>query len=238
MATPAYSVIRRTKQKNARTKTLELLTKLNQPSIVTAQPKMKGPTDGDGQPRWHSVGAKRATPAGVERQAIKHDQHKPDYSLLTRAMLEPMTRALMYGEGKYSRGNFRAGFENIRLTSAALRHIFAYLDREEFDAESNISHLGHAMAALAMLLDNISEGVSTDVRYQKEGASAAPPRFETLGRRDIANLSHPTDARHTQGVVSGGDIRKRGKGRTAGRGTAGKLSGKDKGTNRKGGTRK
>lgn len=104
----------------------------------------------------------------VKRQAVKYDTHKADYSLLTSAMLEPMTRALMYGEGKYSRGNFKEGFENIRLTSAALRHIFAYLDREEQDPESGVSHLGHAMAALAMLLDNIAEGVSTDVRYPKK----------------------------------------------------------------------
>ena len=101
--------------------------------------------------------------------AIKHDKHKPDLSLLTPAMLEPMTRALMYGEQKYSRGNFKGGFENVRLTSAALRHIFAYLDREDLDPESGVSHLGHAMAALGMLLDNIAEGVSTDVRYEKKG---------------------------------------------------------------------
>jgi hypothetical protein len=101
--------------------------------------------------------------------AVKFDQNKPDYSLLTPAMLEPMTRALMYGEHKYSRGNFRQGFENVRLTSAALRHIFAYLNREDLDPESHVSHLGHAMAALAMLLDNVAEGVSTDVRYEKKG---------------------------------------------------------------------
>lgn len=99
--------------------------------------------------------------------AVKFDGDKADFSLLTQAMLEPMTRALMYGERKYSRGNFREGFENVRLTSAALRHIYAYLNREELDPESGVSHLGHAMAALAMLLDNIAEGVSTDVRYEK-----------------------------------------------------------------------
>lgn len=84
-------------------------------------------------------------------------------------MLEPMIRAMMYGQQKYSRDNFRKGFENTRLTSAALRHIFAYLDREDLDAESGVSHLGHAMAALAMLLDNIQQGVSSDVRYEGQG---------------------------------------------------------------------
>lgn len=97
----------------------------------------------------------------------KHDAGKPDYSLLTRAMVEPMIRALMYGENKYSRGNFRAGFVNTRLAAAAMRHIMAYLDREDADPESGVSHLGHAMAAIAMLLDNDATGTSTDGRYDK-----------------------------------------------------------------------
>lgn len=98
---------------------------------------------------------------------IKHDQGKPDYSLLTRAMVEPMICALMYGEGKYGRGNFKGGFTNTRLAAAAMRHIMAYLDREDFDPESGVKHLGHAMAALGMLLDNESNGASTEGRYVK-----------------------------------------------------------------------
>jgi hypothetical protein len=97
----------------------------------------------------------------------KYDQGKPDYSLLTRAMVEPMIRALMYGEKKYARGNFRNGFTNTRLAAASMRHIMAYLDREDLDPESGVSHLGHAMAALGMLLDNEATGTSTDGRYEK-----------------------------------------------------------------------
>lgn len=96
---------------------------------------------------------------------VKLDNGKPDYSLLTRAMMEPMVKALMYGEGKYSRGNFRGGFVNTRLTAAALRHIMAWQDSEDNDPESGVTHLGHAMAALAMLLDNEKEGVSSEGRY-------------------------------------------------------------------------
>lgn len=166
MASSASSATKRTSQRNARTKTISLLKKLEKPSTVTATLRTESITGGEVRAKRQTsseVRVQRATPA-----AVKYDQHKPDYSLLTSAMLEPMTKALMYGEHKYSRGNFRKGFENIRLTSAALRHIFAYLDREEQDPESGVTHLGHAMAALAMLLDNIAEGVSTDVRYPKK----------------------------------------------------------------------
>lgn len=99
--------------------------------------------------------------------AIKHDEAKPDYSLLTRAMLEPMVKAFMHGEKKYSRGNFRGGFVNTRLSAAALRHIMAWNDGEDLDPESGVSHLGHALAALGMLLDNINTKTSKEGRYPK-----------------------------------------------------------------------
>jgi hypothetical protein len=79
----------------------------------------------------------------------KHDSGKPDYSLLTRPMVESMIAALMHGETKYSRGNFKGGFTNTRLLATAMRHIMAFNDGEDLDPESNVSHLGHAMATLA-----------------------------------------------------------------------------------------
>lgn len=172
MTSAASSAVRRTSPKTARTarqkRNPAQNTKASRKASTRTQ-KTESVTVGEigakQQARSKGGGAQQVSPGASA--AVKYDTHKADYSLLTRAMLEPMTRALMYGERKYSRGNFRLGFDNVRLTSAALRHIFAYLDREEFDLESGVSHLGHAMAALAMLLDNNEEGVSTDVRYEK-----------------------------------------------------------------------
>jgi hypothetical protein len=98
-------------------------------------------------------------------QTVKHDRDKPDYALLTKDMLEPMVRALMFGERKYSRFNYKAGFKNVRLTAAALRHIMAYNAGEDNDPESGVSHLAHAMVALGMLLDNQANGVMEEGRY-------------------------------------------------------------------------
>ena len=97
----------------------------------------------------------------------KSDSDKPDYALLTRPMVESMIAAFMYGERKYSRGNFKGGFANVRLLAAAMRHIMAFNDGEDLDPESGVSHLGHAQAALAMLLDNRANDTSVDGRYSK-----------------------------------------------------------------------
>lgn len=105
--------------------------------------------------------------SAAAREGIKYDQGKPDYSLLTRPMVESMIGALMHGEGKYGRGNFRNGFTNTRLVAAAMRHLMAYLDGEDNDPESGVSHLGHAQAAVAMLCDNIASGVCTEGRYER-----------------------------------------------------------------------
>lgn len=98
----------------------------------------------------------------------KDDSNKPDYSLLTAAMLEPMIRGFMHGETKYGRHNFKSGFVNTRLTAAAMRHIQAFNDGIDIDEDSGNHHLGNAMAALAILLDNIHNGTSTENRYQKK----------------------------------------------------------------------
>lgn len=106
-------------------------------------------------------------PIEVSKDAgVKHDDTKTDLSLLTFSMLEPAARAFMHGEGKYGRGNFRNGFVNTRLLAAAMRHLMQFNSGEDNDSESGISHLGHALAAIMMLLDNQKEGKSTEGRYK------------------------------------------------------------------------
>jgi len=97
----------------------------------------------------------------------KHDNTKPDLSLLPMSGLEAIVRALEYGQSKYGRNNFRKGFESHRLIGACLRHVHAWNEGEDNDPESGVSHLGHAAATLVMLLTNLAEGKATDTRYKK-----------------------------------------------------------------------
>src|ERR1700677_4924809 len=81
-------------------------------------------------------------------KAIKHDTGKYDPTMLTIEMIELVSRVRMFGAKKYSRGNFKAGFKYTRSLAAALRHIFAYLNGEDNDPESGLSHLGHAICSI------------------------------------------------------------------------------------------
>ncbi len=97
-------------------------------------------------------------------EGIKHDQDKPDLSLLPKEALEAMAFAFQYGEKKYGRHNFRAGMDWHRPLAAALRHITAFNDGEDLDSESGVSHLGHALAAISMLIVYQTKKVGKDTR--------------------------------------------------------------------------
>lgn len=98
---------------------------------------------------------------------IKLDKDKPDLTLNPKRSLELMARAFMYGAAKYQRLNYRKGLDPVRCLSAALRHITEYTDwldcqrasisttSTELDSESGVSHLGHALASIAMAIENL-----------------------------------------------------------------------------------
>lgn len=97
----------------------------------------------------------------------KHDTGKPDISLVPYIAIECEARALGYGEQKYGRYNYTAGFESSRLTAAALRHLYAYIGGQNTDPESGLCHLGHARACLAMHLHCDQLGTLRDNRFRR-----------------------------------------------------------------------
>jgi len=81
--------------------------------------------------------------------SIKKDDNKFDPTMLTLEMVELVSRVRMFGAKKYARNNFKiTGFKYTRSLAAALRHIYAFLNGEDNDPESGLSHLGHAICSL------------------------------------------------------------------------------------------
>lgn len=99
---------------------------------------------------------------------IKHDQEKPDYSLLSSVALDEIAQVMTYGKKKYSSHNWRAGLANSRLFSAACRHLFAWLRNEDLDPETGLSHLAHAGCCIIMLLENTKLRPQLDDRWKHE----------------------------------------------------------------------
>jgi hypothetical protein len=96
----------------------------------------------------------------------KHDSEKPDLAQIPREALWEAARAFMHGERKYGRYNQWQGCEWTRYASAAQRHIMQWVDGEDIDEDTNVNHLGCAIAGLLILLEYQKKGVGDDNRYK------------------------------------------------------------------------
>lgn len=102
----------------------------------------------------------------IEEKGLKFDKGKIDFSLLPSVALEEAAKAFMYGASKYGRFNYKKGLEVSRLIAAALRHIYAYSSGKNIDEESKISHLGHALANIMMIIDLTELNTLIDNRFK------------------------------------------------------------------------
>lgn len=74
------------------------------------------------------------------------------------------------GSGKYGRSNYRASrVKSSTYYDAALRHLFAWFEGEDFAPDSGVPHLGHALACLALLIDAGEAGMLEDDRMYPGG---------------------------------------------------------------------
>lgn len=100
----------------------------------------------------------------------KFDSGKPAMSLLDRTALEETAAVLKFGAEKYAPHNWRKGIKFSRLTDAALRHIYAFIDGENTDHESGLTHMGHAMCCLMFLAWMVKNRPDLDDRHKTEQA--------------------------------------------------------------------
>jgi hypothetical protein len=88
--------------------------------------------------------------------------------LIPPAAEEAEAWAMKHGAHRYGPWNWRQ--QPIHLSSyisAIRRHLAAFMDREEADADSGLSHLAHARATLGILLDAKANGVLIDDRPER-----------------------------------------------------------------------
>lgn len=95
---------------------------------------------------------------------------KIPYHLWPMAATTEGTLALLEGRCKYGRNNWReAGVRASIYYDALLRHMAAWMEGEDVAPDSEISHLGHALACLAILVDAQSAGKLEDDRNYPGG---------------------------------------------------------------------
>ena len=115
----------------------------------------------------------------------KFDNEKPKMYLLPPKALIEVSKVLTFGAQKYDEENWRK-LDNLqnRYTGGALRHLFAHMDGELNDPETNYSHLAHAICCLLFKLeielekDSKEEGLRELIESKhREGDSTSKPQF-------------------------------------------------------------
>jgi hypothetical protein len=76
-------------------------------------------------------------------KADRYNEGKCKWSLVDFKSLEPMVKVLEYGTEKYSRDNWKKGLPVTEICESLMRHLYAFLDGENIDPESGMSHIGH-----------------------------------------------------------------------------------------------
>lgn len=87
-------------------------------------------------------------------EAVRYNQDKLRYDLIPPEFVTAIAEVFTFGAQKYTPNNWK-GFtpeQREEIKGSLLRHIYAYLEGEENDPESGLSHLAHAGCNLAFML--------------------------------------------------------------------------------------
>ncbi len=101
-----------------------------------------------------------------------------------------VSRVLTIGAEKYDEENWRK-LDNLqnRYTGAALRHLFAHMDGEALDPETNLSHIAHALCCLLFKLE-----IEIEQTEEKRSRGSIRRNNSKGDKRDAyAGLYYPLD---------------------------------------------
>lgn len=86
-------------------------------------------------------------------QSAKADKGKLESSLVNPQLVKAVAEVRMYGTEKYGDSENWRKVEPKRYIDALYRHLLAYIEGNEVDEESGLSHLSHMACNISFLLD-------------------------------------------------------------------------------------
>lgn len=102
-------------------------------------------------------------------EAKHFDDGKPElqYVLAMPGLLE-VAKVGTYGKQKYGQWNYRKGMPWMKLLGSCVRHLAAFIQGQDTDPESGISHLAHLCYDALMLIGYQIEHPEMDDRYGRQ----------------------------------------------------------------------
>lgn len=94
-------------------------------------------------------------------EPIKKGEGKTRWTALPFKQVEEVVKVLMFGDAKYSPGNWKK-LDPEPYKDAAMRHLVSYISGDRKDSESGFSHLAHLICcALFMMWFDDNDGTKT-----------------------------------------------------------------------------
>jgi len=79
----------------------------------------------------------------VEEKGTRHNQGKAKWGLVPQSALLPMVEVLEFGAQKYAAHNWMKGLSIVEICESMKRHLDAFMEKQDNDPESGLSHIGH-----------------------------------------------------------------------------------------------
>jgi hypothetical protein len=92
---------------------------------------------------------------------------KPKWSLVPQSALLPMVEVLTFGADKYGPYNWQKGLSIVETCESLKRHLDAFMEGEDKDPESLLSHIGHIQCNSLFLSWMLQNKPELDDRYIK-----------------------------------------------------------------------
>jgi hypothetical protein len=101
-------------------------------------------------------------------QALRYNQGKLQWSLVDFKSLEGLVQVLEMGAKKYDKHNWKKGMPITQVSESLMRHLFAFLNGENTDSESGLSHISHVLCNAMFIEYILREKPEFDDRYGTE----------------------------------------------------------------------
>lgn len=102
---------------------------------------------------------------GRKGSATRENEGKPRWGLVPQSALLPMVRVLEYGAQKYEAWNFTKGLSITEICESLKRHLDAFMEGQDADEESGLSHIGHIQANALFLSWMLQHRPEMDDRF-------------------------------------------------------------------------
>jgi len=79
------------------------------------------------------------------KEGDRFNEGKLKWSLVSWKALEPLVQVLMFGTQKYDSHNWKKGLKYTEVCESLQRHLNSFIEGEDEDKESKLSHIGHIL---------------------------------------------------------------------------------------------